>query len=159
MTFVLECIIACGLFTIVIKTASSGRREAFENDYPPVVTARLREMGALANRPPTKRADIVRKAVAFMVFSALVAVALRHVNGIHTFVEAAYTAYALWFVVDWYDFLVVDILLAPFDAFYRMAGVNAFDRSAVQFHARASLRGMVIGLPFALFVGLLVALI
>lgn len=62
MTFVLECIIACVLFTIVIKAASAGRREAF-------------------------------------------------------------------------------------------------DRSAVQFHALASPRGMVIGLPFALFVGFLVALI
>lgn len=159
MTFVLECIVACGLFTIIIKTASAGRREAFENDYPPVVTSRLREMGVLANRPPTKRTDIVRKAVAFVVFSALVALTLRHVNGIRTVVEATCTAYALRLVVDWYDFLVIDILLAPFDAFYRMAGISAFNRSAVRFHACASLRGMAIGLPFALFVGILVALI
>ena len=34
------------------------------------------------------------------------------------------TAYLLWLVVDWYDFLVIKILLAPFDKFYKMAKVS-----------------------------------
>ena len=61
-------------------------------------------------------------------------------------------------MVDWYDFLVVDVLLAPFDKFYKLAKVNTFEKSAVLFHCKASLRGMVLGLVFAPLVGLLVLL-
>ena len=68
------------------------------------------------------------------------------------------TAYGLWLVVDWYDFLVVDVLFAPFDKFYKASGVSAFDKSAVWFHFKASLRGMVIGAVFAPIVGLLIML-
>ena len=55
--------------------------------------------------------------------------------------------------------LVVDILLAPFDKFYKMAKVSPVERSAVWFHCKASLRGMLIGLVFAPVVGLIVMLI
>ena len=82
------------------------------------------------------------------------AVVLRFVNGITTFLNAAVTAYLLWLVVDWYDFLVVDILLAPF--FYKKAGVSPFETSAVWFHCKASMRGMLLGLAFAPIVGLIV---
>ena len=89
----------------------------------------------------------------------LIALALRHFNGITTFSQAALTAYLLWLVVDWYDFLVVDILMAPFDKFYRLAKVSPVEKSAVWFHCKASLRGMVLGLIFAPLVGLIVLLL
>ncbi len=89
----------------------------------------------------------------------LFALVLRFVNGITTFLKAAVTAYLLWLVVDWYDFLVVDILMAPFDKFYKMAKVSPFEKSAVWFHFKGSVRGMVIGLVFAPVVGLLVMLL
>ena len=86
----------------------------------------------------------------------LFALVLRFINGITTFLDAAVTAYLLWLVVDWYDFLVVDILMAPLDKFYKMAKVSPIEKSAVWFHCKASLRGMIIGLVFAPVVGLIV---
>ena len=65
----------------------------------------------------------------------------------------------LWLVVDWYDFLVVDILSAPFDKFYKMAKASPFEKSAVWFHCKASMRGMVLGLVFAPLVGLIVMIL
>lgn len=87
------------------------------------------------------------------------ALVLRFINGVTTFPEAAVNAYLLWLVVDWYDFLVVDILLAPFDKFYKMTKVSPFDRPAVWFHFKGSVRGMIIGLVFAPVVGLIVLLL
>ena len=84
---------------------------------------------------------------------------LRFVNGTSTFLDAAVTAYLLWLVVDWYDFLVVDILLAPFDKFYKMAKVSPLEKSAVWFHFKASMRGMALGLVFAPLVGLIVMIL
>ncbi len=158
MIFVLECIAACVLFTAALELLCAKRREVFINDYPPVVTEKLRALGLVAEKPPARKSDIIRKAAALVVYVGVFALVLRFINGITAFSEAALTAYLLWLVVDWYDFLVVDILMAPFDKFYKKAEVSPVERSAVWFHFKASVRGMVIGAVFAPVVGLAVLL-
>ena len=156
MIFLIEAVVACVLFTLALELVALRRREVFVNDYPPVVTEKLRALNVVAEKPPARTRDIVRKLIAVVVYAVVFALVLRYVNGITDFLRAASTAYLLWLVVDWYDFLVVDILMAPFDKFYKMAKVSPVDRSAVLFHFKASLRGMVLGLVFAPIVGLLV---
>ena len=156
MVFLVECVAACLLFTLVLEALAAKRRELFVNDYPPVVTDRLRALGLVAETPPPKKSDIIRKAIAVVVYSVVFALVLRFVNGITAFRQAAWTAYLLWLVVDWYDFLVVDILMAPFDKFYKAAKVSAVEASAVWFHFKGSVRGMVLGLVFAPIVGAIV---
>lgn len=158
MIFLIEAVVACLLFTLMIKLISHNRQEIFTNDYPPVVTDKLRALGLIAEKPPAKKKDIIRKLIALIVYAVMFALLLRYVNGITTFGEAALTACGLWLVVDWYDFLVVDILMAPFDKFYKKSGVSAFDRSAVWFHFKGSLRGSLLGVICALIVGLIVPL-
>ena len=147
------------MFTVALEILCAKRREIFTNDYPPVVVDKLRDLNVVGQKPPTKKSDIIRKLIAMIVYAVVFAVVLRFVNEITTFWQAALTAYLLWLVVDWYDFLVVDILLAPFDKFYKMAKVSPFDKSAVWFHFKGSLKGMVIGLVFAPVVRLIVILI
>lgn len=153
MVFLIESIVACILFTLIIKLISWNRQEVFTNDYPPVVTDKLRTLGLIAEKPPARKKDMIRKLAAMVVFTFAFALLMRYVNGIETFREAALTVYGLWLVVDWYDFLVLDILLAPFDKFYQASGVSVFDKSAVLFHFKGSLRGMVLGLPACLIAG------
>lgn len=159
MVFFVESVVSCLIFTLLIKLIAHNRQEVFTNDYPPVVTDKLRKLGLLAEKPPAKKKDIIRKLMAMVVFALLFALLMRYVNGIETFWEAALTAYGLWLVVDWYDFLVMDILLAPFDKFYKASGVSAFDRSAIAFHFKGSLRGMVLGMICAALVGALVLIL
>lgn len=151
MIFLMESIAACLLFTLMLELVTRNRREAFANDYPPVVTDKLRALGLIAQKPPAKKKDIIRKVIALLVYALLFALLLRYVNGIETFWEGALTAYGLW--------LVVDILLAPFDKFYKAAKVSAFDKSAVMFHFKGSLRGTVLGLIFGPIVGFLIMLL
>lgn len=158
MIFIVECIVACVLFTVALEIVCAKRREVFVNDYPPVVTEKLRSLKVVAETPPTKKSDIVRKLIAVIVYAILFSLVLRYINGITTFMKATLTAYALWLVVDWYDFLVVDVLMAPFDKFYKMATVSAFEKSAVWFPCKGSIKGMIIGLGFAPIVGLIVML-
>lgn len=159
MLFLIEAVAACAAFTLMIELMIAKRRTAFVNDYPPVVTAELRKKGLIAEKPPTRKSDIIRKAVAICIYAILFALLLRRVNGITTFWTSALTAYALWLIVDWYDFLVIDILLAPFDKFYKASGVSAFNKSAVLFHCKASLVGTLLGLIFALLVGGLILIL
>lgn len=48
MVCVVESIVACALFTLMIKLISHNRQEGFTNDYPPVVTDKLRALGLIA---------------------------------------------------------------------------------------------------------------
>ena len=157
--FLIECIAACALFTAMLEILCAKRREIFTNDYPPVVTEKLRNLSIVSEKPPAKKSDIILKLIAVIIYAVLFAAVLRFVNGVTTFLNAAATAYLLWLVADWYDFLVVDILLAPFDKFYKMAKVSPFEKSAVWFHCKASMRGMILGLVFAPIVGLIVMFI
>lgn len=158
MIFFIECIVACALFTVALEIMCARRREIFTNDYPPVVTDKLRSLNLVAEKPPTKKSDIIRKVIAIIIYAVVFSLVLRFINGITTFLDAAMTAYLLWLVVDWYDFLVVDILMAPFDKFYKAAKVSPFDKSAVWFHFKGSVKGTIIGLVFAPVVGLIVML-
>lgn len=158
MIFWIEAAIACLLFHLLMGLVLSKKQAAFVNDYPPIVTDKLRELGLIAQTPPAKKKDMIRKLIAVIVFSVLFALLLRYVNGIHAFREGAVTAYGLWLVVDWYDFLVMDVLCISSDQFYRAAGISGFEKTSVWFHFKGSLRGMVIGLVFAPIVGLLVML-
>lgn len=159
MIVLIESVVACLIFTGIVIIATRNRCEAFVNDYPPVITEKLRGMGMIAEKPPARKSDIIRKIVAIIIFAAVFALVLRFINGITGFVEGALTAYLLWLVVDWYDFLVIDVLCAPFDKFYRAANVSAFDRSAVWFHFKGSVKGMMIGIVFAPLVGLAVMIL
>ena len=138
MIFWIEAVLLCLLFHLLIWLAFRKKQTAFVNDYPPIVTERLRALGLIAQKPPARKQDVLRKLAAVVVYAALFAL--------------------LWLVVDWYDFLVMDVLCASTDRFYRAAGVGAFEPSSVWFHFKGSLRGMLIGLVAATVVGLLVML-
>ena len=58
MIFLLECIAACALFTLVLELMAARRREVFTNDYPPVVTDKLRALQLVAETPPTKKSGM-----------------------------------------------------------------------------------------------------
>lgn len=77
MIFLIECIAACVLFTVALEITCAGRREVFVNDYPPIVTDRLRELHVVAEKPPAKKSDIIRKLVACIVFALLVGLLVR----------------------------------------------------------------------------------
>lgn len=61
MIFLIESVVACLIFTLLIKLISHNRQEVFTNDYPPVVTDKLRTMGLIAEKPPAKKKDMIRK--------------------------------------------------------------------------------------------------
>lgn len=67
MIFLVECIVACALFTAMLEIMCAKRREIFTNDYPPVVTDKLRSLNLVAEKPPAKKSDIIRKAAAVII--------------------------------------------------------------------------------------------
>ena len=73
MVFFLECVVACVLFTAALEALAAKRREVFVNAYPPVVTEKLRALGIVAEKPPARKSDIIRKLIAVVVFALVIA--------------------------------------------------------------------------------------
>lgn len=160
MVLAMECVILCVLFTImVLATSKKSNGYAMLNDYPPEVGRRVRKMGLLTEgNIPTRKRDMKRKLLAVILYSLLFSLLLYFANGCRSFWEGAFYSYLIWLAVDWYDFLVVDIAFAPFDKLMKKVNYKT-DFEAVKFHFMGSVKGMVIGIPFALVVGLLVLLL
>ena len=91
----------------------------------------------------------------------LFALILFYINGVRGFVSGFLYSYGLWLVVDWYDALVIDCLWFCRSKRVRIPGTEDLDEAYRDygFHLRMSCLGMVLGLPVALAVGGLTALI
>lgn len=105
MTFLIECISDCVLFTIPLIIFSRDPLAAI-HDYPPAIIQRIKKLGLIDDtQVPGSKRFIVKKATAALLIAALCTLAVWHFNGARTFLQGAGVTYALWTVVNWYDAL------------------------------------------------------
>lgn len=100
MTFLIESLIACALFTLFVFLMSRNPIKSIFN-YPPAIIERCHRMGLVdkSNRPGGA-AFYAKKIIAMVVFGVLLGLLVRYVNGCGTYLCGALTAYALWVVVN-----------------------------------------------------------
>ena len=160
MIFFIECVILCVLFTIPLLIMSKNPLSGI-NNYPPAIIRRVRELGLIDDTQlPRSKKVIARKLVAAIVIAIICALTVYFVNGARTFGQGFATTYLIWTVVDWYDAIVIDWIWFCRDLRFVIPGTEDMvkDYHDYWFHAKASLKGMFIGLPVALIVGGLVSL-
>ena len=160
MILFIECAVLCVLFTIplliMIKNPLSGI-----NNYPPAIIRRVRDMGLIDDTVlPRSKKVIARKLIAAIFIAVICTLIVYFVNGARTFWEGFGVSYLIWTVVDWYDAVVIDWIWFCHDPHFIIPGTEDMveDYHDYWFHAKASLKGMLIGLPVALIVGGLVLL-
>ena len=160
MTFLLESLAACALFTLFVFLMSRDPVKTVFN-YPPAIIERCKFLGLVddSNRPcgPTFYA---KKIVALLIFGVLLGLLVKYVNGCTTFWCGALTAYALWCIVDWFDAFVLDCLWFCHDKHFVIKGTEDMvkDYHDYWFHIKGGLIGMVLAIPAALIAGLIVIL-
>ena len=156
MTFFIESLIACAVFTLFVFLMSRNPIKTIFN-YPPAIIERCNQ---LSNRPGGT-SFYIKKIVAMMVFGVLLGLLVRYINGCETFWCGAFTAYALWVVVNWFDALVLDCLWFSHDKHFIIPGTE--DMTAAYhdywFHIKGALIGMLLGIPAALVAGGIVVLL
>ena len=155
MTFLIESLVACALFTLFVFLMSRNPIKSIFN-YPPAIIDRCDQLGLVdASNRPGGVAFYVKKIVAMMVFGVLLGLLVKYVNGCETFLCGALTAYALWVVVNWFDALVLDCLWFCHDKHFFIPGTE--DMTAAYhdygFHIKGALIGMLLGIPAALVAG------
>lgn len=158
LIFLMESIVLCLLFTLIVPVCGLRDPLSMIDDYPPAIQARVRELGMIPAERPEKR--IAGKLAFCLIAAAALAIILRTFNRADTFLAGFAASFLLWLVVDWYDALVIDCLWFCHSKRCVIPGTE--DMKAAYhdygFHIRQSCIGMLIGLPVALLAGGLTAL-
>ncbi|MBO4444939.1 MAG: hypothetical protein J5814_09280 [Bacteroidaceae bacterium] len=160
MTFFIESIIACVLFTLFVFVMSRNPIKSIFN-YPPAIIERCERLGLVdASNRPGGATFYMKKVGAMLFFGLLLGLLVRYVNGCSTFWKGALTAYALWVVVNWFDALVLDCLWFCHDKHFVIPGTEDMtqDYHDYWFHIKGALIGMLLGIPAALVAGGIAAL-
>lgn len=99
MTFLLEALVACAIFTLFVFLMSRNPIKTIFN-YPPAIIERCDRLGLVdASNKPGGVAFYAKKVTAMAIFGILLGLLVQYLNGCTTFWCGALTAYALWMVV------------------------------------------------------------
>jgi len=160
MTFLIESIIACVLFTLFVIFISRYPIKSIFN-YPPAIIERCKSLGLVDDsNKPGGLVFYIKKITAMLLFGVLLGLLVRYVNGCESFWSGVVTAYALWCVVNWFDAIFLDCIWFCHDPHFIIPGTE--DMTAAYhdywFHIKGALIGMVLAIPSALIAGLIVIL-
>ena len=158
MIFIIESIVLCVLFTVLILSKMNKPLEVMIYSYPPAIVDRVIELGLIEDtdrKTSSTQKALKRKWPAIIVFGIVLGVFVYFVNGTHSFASGFLTSYGLWLVVDWYDALILDIGWFCHSKKIIIPGtedmVDAYHD--YWFHIKESCLGMLLGLPACMIAG------
>ena len=157
--FLIESVVLCAIFTALILSRMKQPLSTMIYSYPPAIVDRVIELGLIQDtdrKTSNTKKSLKKKWPAIIVFGILLGLLVYFVNGAHRFVSGFLTSFGLWLVVDWYDAFVLDMGWFCHSKRVRIPGtedmLDAYHDD--WFHIKASLLGMLLGLPACLIAGL-----
>lgn len=152
--------IACFVFTLIIFLAMYSNPLNMIHDYPSEIQNQVKELGLITDRQKGySKTDIIRKLIIIFVLEFILAFVVYKFNGADTFVKGFLYSYLLWNVVNWWDAIFIDCIWFCHSKKVIIPGTEGMkEYKDYWFHAKASLKGMLFGIPACLLVGVLVLL-
>lgn len=156
MILIIECIILCLLFTLMVYIVSREPIKTLYN-YPPKIQEKVKLLKKYKNKIPTENNKVMVKVLALIVFLGVLCLILRYINGYTAFLESFIYGYFLWTVVNLYDLIVLDIIWFCHDPYFIFEGTE--DMKEEYHNYWFHIKGFLIGEGLALIVCLLSGLI
>lgn len=157
MIFVIEAIVLCVLFTLMVIVMAKDPIKMLYN-YPPKIQKRVKSLGQYKDKIPAKKNKVAAKLTASVLFVIILSLILRYANGYTTFTEGFGYGFLLWTIVNAYDAIVLDICWFCHDPRFVFKGtedmVNEYHN--YWFHIKGSLIGELIALVICTIVGLVI---
>ena len=154
--FLIEAVILCVIFTILILISMRNPLKGQIYSYPTNIINRVTELGLIEKMEKPRLAETMkRKWPAIILFGVVIGVLVYFINDADTFEKAFGISYGLWTVITWYDAYVLDIGWFCHSKKVRIPGTEDMVKDYMDywFHIKASLVGMVLGLPTCLIAG------
>lgn len=160
MIIIIECILLCLLFTIMVYIMSRNPIATLYN-YPPKIRKRVESLKEYKEKIPTTKNKIFAKICASLMIIIIVSLILRYVNGYETFKEGFLNSLLIWTVVNIYDALIIDICWFCQSKEFIFKGTEDMIKEYKNywFHIKESLKGEVIGAFVCIIIGLVIAFI
>ena len=160
MIIVIESIILCALFTLMVFIISRNPINTLYN-YPPKIQERVKSLDEYKDKIPTNENKVFAKVCASIIFLAVLCIVLRYINGYTTFLQCFGYGFLLWTIVNLFDALVLDIIWFCHDKRFVLKGTEDMkkDYHDYWFHIKGAIIGQVIGLVACLTIGGVVELI
>ena len=157
MILIMEAIVLCGLFTVMVYIMSQDPIKTLYN-YPPKIQERVKSLEQYRDQIPTTENKIAAKLAASVLFVIILSLILRYVNGYTTFVEGFGYGFLLWTIVNAYDAIVLDICWFCHDPRFVFEGTEDMveEYHNYWFHIKGSLIGEGIALVICAIVGLVI---
>lgn len=164
MILVIECAAGCVLFGAFIILSVLKNQKAWINEYPEAVQKRyinlhpeseIREPAGLSPRV------IFKKLIACLVFLVMLT-GMVILAGAKSFMQGTLYCYCIWFVVNAFDTIVLDLGLMVHWKRCRLPGTEDMDKEYKLLTKKSlmdGLYGCIIGIPVAFITGLLIILI
>ena len=157
MIIVIESIILCALFTLMVFIMSRKPINTLYN-YPPKIQERVKSLDEYKDKVPKTKNKVAAKLIASVLFLIIIALILRLINGYTTFLESFKYGFLLWTVVNLYDALVLDIIWFCHDPHFVLKGTEDMkdEYHNYWFHIKGFFIGEVLALVICSLAGLLV---
>ena len=157
----IETVVLTILFTIGVVAGSKNPVDTV-CDMPEPIINRCLELGLIdenrkADSPQTRR----KKLGAAIIIVLIMTFTLCFVNHATNFLQGFLISYIIWLIVDWYDCFVIDWIWVCHSKKLIIPGTEDLVDfyKDYRFYFIGSLKGMVIGLPACLLVGVLVQIV
>lgn len=160
MLLALEAVVLCVIFTLIILPPQLKNPLTQIMSYPPAIRRRVEELPQYKDViEQTKQKNVALKIVGSLVLVVVLAV-VAYVSGAKTAWAAFVHVFVLFFAVNMYDLIVLDIIFFCHSKRVVIAGTEDMveDYKDWRFHVKGAAKGVLIGLVVALFSAGLVGL-
>lgn len=164
MILTIECVVSCVLFGTFIILSVLKNQIAWINEYPKPVQKRYIELHPNSEiKEPEYLSSrvIIKKLFACLIFLILL-VGMVYLAGAKSFMQGTLYCYCIWFVVNVFDTIVIDLGLMVHWKKCRLPGTEDMDKEYKLLTQKSlidGLYGCIIGIPIALLTGLIIFLI
>ena len=157
MIIVIESIVLCALFTIMVYVISREPIKTLYN-YPPKIQERVKSLDEYKEKIPSTENKIGAKIIASILFLIIICIVLRYINGYTTFIESFKYGFLLWTIVNLYDAIVLDIIWFCHDKHFVFKGTEDMveEYHNYWFHIKGFFIGEILALVICTIAGLII---
>ena len=157
MIIVIESIVLCALFTIMVYVISREPIKTLYN-YPPKIQERVKSLDEYKEKIPSTENKIGAKIIASILFLIIICIVLRYINGYTTFIESFKYGFLLWTIVNLYDAIVLDIIWFCHDKHFVFKGTEDMVKEYHNywFHIKGFFIGEILALVICTLAGLII---
>ena len=164
MILFIECIISCLIFGAAIIGSVLLNKESWLHEYAPEVQQRYLEKNPQyksENKTKPTAALIIAKVIVSIVFAVLLS-GFAYIAGARSFGMGFLFSYIIWFIVNLFDVIVLDIWILAHWKKARLPGTEDMDEAYASNKGKSirdGLYGLLIGIPVSCLCGLLIMLV